>query len=199
MAGRPGDRVRTRRRGAVLENAIRQAVFAELFEVGYAALTMEAVAARAGSGKAPLYRRWANKRDMVIDTISGALPRDDDQVADTGGLRADLIRLLGSMVATMHTVPGRAMNTLIEERHRHPELADAVIKRLIEPRLSWVAQAIRHAVAQGEIPAPTSVDVVARAGPAMILQHELQYGQIATEADIADIVDIVLLPALGAR
>lgn len=197
MAQGSGGQPRARRRGAALEQAIRQAVLAQLSEVGYAALTMEAVANRAGTGKAPLYRRWSDKHDMVIDAIDQALPRAAGPAASTGSLRGDLIRMLESMAAAMHAAPGRAMNTLIQERHRHPELADTAIKRLIEPRLGWLAQAIRDAAARGEIPPPTSVEVIARAGPAMILQHELQYGHIATEADIADIVDIVLLPALG--
>jgi AcrR family transcriptional regulator len=190
---------RTRRRGAALEKAIRQAVLAELFESGYAALSMEAVASRAGTGKAPLYRRWSNKRDMVIDAIDQALTAGNDQPVDTGDLRADLIRLLGSMAATMRTAPGRAMNTLIEERHRHPDLADTVIARLIEPRLARLAQAIQRAEGRGEIPTPTSLELLARAGPAMILQHELQSGRAPTDAEIADIVDVVLLPALRPR
>lgn len=174
-------------------------MLAELFESGYAALAMEAVAARAGTGKAPLYRRWSSKRDLVIDAIEQALPAEDDTPADTGSLRADLIRLLGSMASVMRTGPGRAMNTLIEERHRDPELAETVITRLIEPRLARLTRAIQRAVRRGEIPAPTSVELVARAGPAMVLQHELQFGQVPTDTDIADIVDIVLLPALQAR
>lgn len=196
MAESLEDEARTRRRGAALEKAIRQAVLAELFESGYAALSMEAVAARAGTGKAPLYRRWSNKRDLVIDAIGQALSAEGDPSVDTGSLRADLIRLLGTMASVMRTGPGRAMNTLIEERHRDPELAETVITRLIEPRLARLAQAIQRAARRGEIPTPTSVELIARAGPAMILQHELQFGQIPTDTEIADIVDIVLLPAL---
>ncbi|GAA5141759.1 TetR/AcrR family transcriptional regulator [Pseudonocardia adelaidensis] len=199
------DQTRTRRRGAVLEQAIRDAVFAELSESGYAALNMEAVAARAGTGKAPLYRRWSNKRDMVVGAIDQALstgavlPEEDDQSPETGGLRAELMILLGSMASTMRSAPGRAMHALIEERHRHPELAQAVITHLIQPRLARLAVAIRRAVNRGEIPPPVSVELIARVGPAMVLQHELEHGQAPTTAEIADIVDLVVLPVLGTR
>jgi hypothetical protein len=91
------------------------------------------------------------------------------------------------------------MNTLIEERHRDPELAETVITRLIEPRLARLTHAIQCAVRRGEIPAPASVELIARAGPAMVLQHELQFGRSPRTLTIADIVDIVLLPALQAR
>jgi AcrR family transcriptional regulator len=199
MAESPEYEARTRRRGAALEEAIRQAVLAELFESGYAALSMEAVAARAGTGKAPLYRRWSNKRDLVIDAIDQALPAENAPLVNTGSLRADLILLLGSMASVMRTGPGRAMNTLIEERHRHPELAESVIARIVEPRLARLRQAIQRAARRGEIPAPASVELIVRAGPAMVLQHELQFGQVPTDTEIADIVDVVILPALRAR
>ena len=56
---------RSRRRGEVLERALYEATLAELAEVGYGGLTMEGIAARAHTGKAALYRRWATKCELV--------------------------------------------------------------------------------------------------------------------------------------
>ena len=49
------------------------------------------------------------------------------------------------------------------------------------------------------VPTPASVDLIARAGPAMILQHELQFGRVPTDTEIVDIVDILLPPTLRIR
>src|SRR5579875_3696618 len=63
-----------RRRGAELEDAILSAAFAELVEVGYTAFSVEGVAARAGTGKASIYRRWPTKQHLVTDALLSQLP-----------------------------------------------------------------------------------------------------------------------------
>ena len=65
---------RSRRRGEVLERALYEATLAELSQVGYGRLTMEGIAARAHTGKAALYRRWASKHDLVHAALVFALP-----------------------------------------------------------------------------------------------------------------------------
>src|ERR1022692_411234 len=83
---RPG----TRRRGEQLENAIFDAILGELAEVGYHRLTMEGVAARAGTGKGALYRRWPSRESLVLAALRGRLPSLDEQ-PDTGSVRGDLV------------------------------------------------------------------------------------------------------------
>src|ERR1700744_2220874 len=63
-----------RKRGAVLEDAIREAAFAELTEVGYTAFSVEGVAARARTGKASIYRRWPTKPELVLEALLYELP-----------------------------------------------------------------------------------------------------------------------------
>lgn len=63
-----------RRRGEVLERALYDATLAELESAGYGGLTMEGIAARAQTGKAALYRRWAGKRELVLAAVQYALP-----------------------------------------------------------------------------------------------------------------------------
>lgn len=186
-----------RRRGAVLENAIREAVFAELLETGFGALSMEAVSVRAGTGKAPLYRRWSSKRDMVLDAIEQALP-EAAEVQKGGELRTELIDLLRAMVTTLASVPGRAITTLLSERHHDPDLADAVVARLITPRQARLAQVIDAAIARDEISPPRRLEILTKVGPAMVLQHELEHGVLPDDGDIVDFVDLVLIPALRA-
>jgi AcrR family transcriptional regulator len=84
----------TRRRGAELEHAILDAVWEEISEKGYGGLTYEAVAARARTGRAVLYRRWPTREQLVraaVRHLGARTPRIDP---DTGSLRDDVITAL---------------------------------------------------------------------------------------------------------
>lgn len=85
---------RRRRRGPELEAALLDAAWDELVEVGFAKLTMESVAARAGTGIAVLYRRWANKDELVLAAFAHYHGSHPIVTADTGSLRGDLVALL---------------------------------------------------------------------------------------------------------
>src|SRR5688500_6383330 len=67
------------------DGVIRAAILRLLADVGYGALTMDAVASEAGVGKATIYRRWRTKQDLVVDTISD-LNRAEATPPDTGSL-----------------------------------------------------------------------------------------------------------------
>ncbi|HET8588228.1 MAG TPA: TetR/AcrR family transcriptional regulator [Nakamurella sp.] len=88
---------RRRRRGPELEAALLQAAWDELVEVGFARLTMESVASRAGTGIAVLYRRWANKDELVLAALAHQRSTHPVDVADTGTLRGDLLATLTGM------------------------------------------------------------------------------------------------------
>src|SRR5262245_66539040 len=94
MPGPCGAGSSRRRRGQALESAITEAVLALLGEIGYEAVTMEGIAARARTGKAALYRRWASKADLVVDVLERCLAPMDD-VPDHGNLRGALLDVSG--------------------------------------------------------------------------------------------------------
>ncbi len=91
------NRVKQRRRGVELEHAVLSAAWDELVAVGYARLTMESVAARARTGNAVLYRRWANKDQLVLAAVEHYRNSHPVAVPDTGSLPGDLLALLTSM------------------------------------------------------------------------------------------------------
>src|SRR5216683_6920057 len=93
---RPGP-PRTRRRGAVLEDAILDAAWDELAAVGYAQVTMAGIAARAGTNKAALYRRWPNRTELLAAAIDRRVVPLGVESIDTGGLRGDVIAVLEAM------------------------------------------------------------------------------------------------------
>src|SRR4051812_10591617 len=72
------ERIQQRRRGAALEDAIVQAAYDELADVGYTSFTVEGVAARAKTGKASIYRRWPTKQLLVLDALLVQLPTPAD-------------------------------------------------------------------------------------------------------------------------
>src|SRR3954447_19057207 len=86
--------------GAVLRkqvtDAITEAAFAEVAETGYARTSMDAVARRAGVGKAALYRRWPSKQAMLAELIRGKVAAALPPVPDTGALRTDLRELFAT-------------------------------------------------------------------------------------------------------
>ena len=86
--------VRRRRRGQQLESALLDTAWDELVEVGFANLTMESIAARAHTGIAVLYRRWANKHELVLAAIAHYGHAHPIDTPDTGTLRGDLLALL---------------------------------------------------------------------------------------------------------
>lgn len=83
-----------RRRGAGLERALLDAAWQELAERGYAALTIDSVAQRAGTSRPVIYRRWASKRELIRATVEYLLLRDQMTPPDTGTLRGDMIAVL---------------------------------------------------------------------------------------------------------
>ena len=190
-----------RRRGGRLEAEIRDAVFAELAEAGYRGLTMQGVARRAGTGKAPLYRRWPSKQQMLADVLAREPPGGIEEPVDTGQLRGDLVQILVQMAAAMAEPVGRTLYALIVEmlleRERHPHAAEAVIQSLLEPRLDAITTALRRAARRGEIRPGAVTELLAQVGPALVIHQQLHYGIPPSAAEITEIVDQVLLPAAG--
>src|SRR5918911_4206081 len=114
--GRPRDPSR--------DEVIRAAILRLLAEVGYGALTMDAVAAEAGVGKATINRRWRTKQDLVVDTISD-LNRAEAIPPDTGSLEGDLRQMLRQMVGVINGPAGAATLSLLSTVPHQPALAAA--------------------------------------------------------------------------
>src|SRR5829696_2534068 len=114
--GRPRDPSR--------DGVIREAILQLLGEVGYGALTMDAVAAEAGVGKATIYRRWRTKQDLVVDTIS-VMNQAEATPPDTGSLEGDLRAMLHSLVSVITGPTGAATLSLLSTVPHQPALAHA--------------------------------------------------------------------------
>ena len=83
-----------RRRGVDLDEALLEAAWAELTESGYAGLTMEGVAARAGTSRPVLARRWSGKAELAFAAIRQQMAKSPLVVTDRGDLRMELLEFL---------------------------------------------------------------------------------------------------------
>lgn len=184
-----------RRRGAALENAIFEAVLAEIDDVGYECMSMETVAARARASKASLYRRWPDKVSLVRDTVYHHMP--GPAPFDTGSLRGDLLRNLKAANDELSGSVGAAMRGLIGESMLDPARGER-FHRLTEGRsAAMIRSSVERAVERGEIDAGMVSQRKIETGPALFRQRFLFGTEPVTDEFVTEIVDDILLPLFG--
>ncbi len=180
----------------MLNQAIFQAVRAEIAESGYAALTMDSVAQRARTSKASLYRRWPGKAPLVLDAAYDAMP-NPESVPDTGSLRGDALALLRLVVRQLEGPVGQAMRGLLGEALQNPDVA-AEIHRYARGNVGKIMRAIvQRAQVRGECGPGEVPEVRLDAGPALLRQKFIFSGAPIQDAYLVQIVDEVMLPLLG--
>ena len=187
----------TRRRGETLEQAIFQAVLDQLQSVGYARLTMEGVAACAHTGKAALYRRWPRKEDLVVDALDHAMP-SLAELPDTGSLREDLLALLRRTAAMANSATGCALRCLLAEVDREHPFARLLHERVFAPRKQAFRAVLERAADRGQVRAGAAGQLVADAGPALVMQRFLAEGPPVPDDFVVAVLDEVVLPLLRA-
>jgi AcrR family transcriptional regulator len=173
------------------------ATFEMLSEVGFARLSITAVAQRAGVGKPAIYRRWRSKAEMVIDLLDRAasmvLPPPD-----TGTLRGDLTLIYRQLLNLARLNGGRLQLALLADLPFDAELAEAYRERFVKPRRAGVKRALERAIERGEIRPDTDLDLVCDIGIG-VLQHRIAVtGQPIDEALGDRLVDLIIL-GVGAR
>ncbi|WP_067284568.1 TetR/AcrR family transcriptional regulator [Streptomyces jeddahensis] len=131
--------------------AIRAAVFEELAAVGFARMSIEGIARRAGVGKTAVYRRWRSKLHLVLDLVS-AVAVQGLPMPDTGSIEGDL-RLLYEVTsrALRHPVASQIIPDLQAEAARNPEIEQALQKALREGQHGVASGILRSAVSRGEL------------------------------------------------
>jgi AcrR family transcriptional regulator len=149
-AGRP--------RSEEAHQAILDATLALLAEVGFSSLTVEGVAARAGVGKATIYRRWPSKVPLVVEAFGG-LPAFEE--ADTGSLVGDLKAMLRAYLELFNETPlATVLPALASERAHDPALA-ALFNPVLRQRRSPLMNVLERARARGEVPPDTDLELAA--------------------------------------
>lgn len=141
-------------------DAIVAATFTELAETGYARMSMDAVARRAGVGKAALYRRWKSKKAMLADLIGHAVRSGLPPTPDTGALHTDLREMFGNFRAQLsNPLVARIGPGLFDEASRDDTLGVALHDQVAKPRRAAALTVLRAAIDRGELPADLDVEL----------------------------------------
>jgi AcrR family transcriptional regulator len=141
-----------------VHQAILDAAVALFVEAGFEGMSVEAVAARAGTGKATIYRRWPSKEDLVVDAISQAFAAAP--TTDSGGVREDLVRLGRELHGLMSSsATGGVFPRMAAEIAGRSRLGRLYGQRVIGPRRAAFAGALRRGMERGELPADTDVEL----------------------------------------
>jgi AcrR family transcriptional regulator len=183
-----------RRRGDELTAAIFQAVRGELDENGYAAITMETIAKRAGTGKAALYRRWPSRTELIIDTVQATMPGMAG-LPDTGSLRGDILALLDAFASELRGALGDALRGLRAEAILDPSLSRQISDYTGDFASSRLRQLVGRAAARGELGRSDVGRLRLEAGPAIIRDHFLF--RDLHELSMTDLVDEVIMPLVA--
>ncbi|MFF4317815.1 TetR/AcrR family transcriptional regulator [Streptomyces sp. NPDC001568] len=174
--------------------AVLAATVDELADSGYAALTVERVAQRAGVHKTTIYRNWQHQDRLVVDALAGHFA-DDVAIPDTGSVEADLRELALSLVATLNSAVGRALlGAVLTDAARVPQLAE-IKKTLFEDRFRRAEPVVTRAVDRGELPADTDPVELLKTLAAPVYFRLAFIGETVDEATAERAVRVVLAAA----
>lgn len=149
MKKKPAPRVPAlSRRGRPFSPKTEAALLAEvpgiLAKKGYAGLTMDEAAKKAGVGKAAIYRRWEGKEELIVQSLRLAFAKTNPEIPRMGSPEENLIQLLQNIARMLRGPVGRCMRRLVSEIPDHPVLAD-LIHELDRERRTFILQALTEA------------------------------------------------------
>ena len=175
------------------EAAILEATIALLGELGFAGLTIDGIAARAGVGKATIYRHWSSKAEVAVEAFKAFVPRLDDP--DTGSFADDVRAVLLQVVDGLSTSPlAGILPSLVEAAERDPEL-ERLFKEFGRTRRSVLRAVFERAEARGELRAGLDHDVAIDALVGPIFTRRLITRVPLTRKHATAVLDL-LLPVL---
>ncbi|MET7704280.1 TetR/AcrR family transcriptional regulator [Streptomyces sp. NPDC005485] len=183
------------------EAELYEAVLDLLREVGYDALTMDAVAARTKSSKATLYRQWGGKAELVAKAVRHDKPGGVGlSEIDTGSLKGDLHALTMRSDDCKMEQNSALMRGLAMAMHGNPDLLRAFREYLIDPEMATFREVVQRAVDRGEVrPDNPAVDFMMHMMMGGFAARTLIDEKPPTQAFLLSYIDAVVLPALGIR
>ncbi len=191
----------SRRRGKVLEDAILQATWHELSEVGYNQITMEGIAERAKTSKSVLYRRWPNKSELVIAALRKYLPKLPNEIPNTGNLRDDVLSYLLGLAKPLQKIEAQTIRALMEYFGSKliasmPQIIHLRSKSKLTADMTTI---LKNAELRGEISLDNlTIRIISL--PLDLLRYEILTRQAPiSDKKIEEIVDDIFLPLVYAK
>ncbi len=183
-----------RRRGAALEAALLDAAWDELCAAGYPGFTLDGVAARAGTSRPVLARRWSNRAELVVAALRHHAAVAAVDVPDTGTLRGDVLAVLGQLSASVSEMAGLLSFVLADYFDATGLSPSGLRERILTGTPSRMAAIIQRAADRGEIdPGRLSPRIVSL--PVDLVRHDLIMSRAPVpEETLVEIVDRIFLP-----
>lgn len=192
-----GPRQPGRPRSARAHAAILGAAVALFVERGFDGMSMEAVAAMAGVGKATIYRRWPSKEDLVVDAVAQVFT--EAARPDTGTIRQDLIESARELHGLMtSSLTGKVFPRMAAEVARRSPLGRLYGERIIGPRRAVFGEELRRGIQRGELPATTDVELAIDQLVGTLLLRKLTDRLPRSDSALADRAVDMLLTGLRA-
>ena len=186
--------VRTGGRSARVRDAILTAVLDELAINGYAALSVEAVASRAGVNKTTVYRRWPTLDDLLVDALT-TWSYDAIPDLDTGSIDTDLLALGKTLADQLNAGVGRQIvSVVLTAGLRSTQLRDAT-RRYFGHQAERATPLVAQAIERGELPANTDTNALLTTFRAPLFYRMVTTGDPIDEDLIAHSVRITLTAA----
>lgn len=187
---------RMRRVDELRHGEILEAALAELQDVGYDRMTMDAVARRAGASKATLYRHWPSKADLVVDAIRLLGHASDETSTDTGSLRGDLLALLVGTHGPEAQDSLCVIRGMVSACATDPELARAFQAQIVSHKREVALAILRRAQRRGEVSEATDIHFLVDVVPGMLVFRRLLTTDPVDAAYLTRLVDEVWMPLL---
>ena len=173
------------------------AVLDLLREVGYEALSMEAVATRARFSKATLYRDWGGKPQLVAAAVEFRRPTRIDTI-DTGSLRDDLYALVDHADDEQLARDAALQLSVGHAIYDNPELRRTLREVRLKPVLDDIGAILRRGVSRGEVaPDSPALDIVPTMLVSLIVARPLLSDVAMTQDDFRRYMEALVFPALG--
>lgn len=195
VADGPGraDPDKVRRLGRPRDPAADEAIISAVFDVleanGFAGFSVEAVAARAGVGKATIYRRWPTREDLLVAAAEQVMA--DTPVPDTGTLRDDLVVWVWDRYRAKESSPAsRLLGQVVVEARVNPEL-QTMLHRFHERRRTMLIRVVERAEERGEV-GHVDRDLLLDLISGALLHRSLIIGEPIRRRDVEAIVDAAL-------
>lgn len=161
---------------------------------GYAALTIEAVAATAGVGKSTIYRWWPNKETLLADALAEIFR--GDEIPDLGDTRAELRRAVDMTIDNYANEDlASALPALAAGLLPNPELMAGFREGFLHRKRENIAVALRRGIARGDLPAALDTDLVQDLWAGTVLYRRLMVGAALDDSLAERLVDLVFAAA----
>lgn len=186
--------VRTGGRSARVREALLAAILYELSVNGYAALSVEAVASRAGVHKTTVYRRWPTLDDLLLDALE-AWSHDAIPDPDTGNIETDLLALGKILADQLNGGIGRQIVAVVLTAGLQSTQLGEAARRYFDHQTARAAPLVTRAIDRGELPANTDTDALLTTFRAPLFYRMVTTGDPIDDSLLAQTTRVTLAAA----